>query len=500
MRDSPVDREWCEALSARLAALAMIVVAASLAYGCSTTKPSATTLSREELMDPSTCGKCHEDHFRDWSGSMHAYAAEDPIFLAMNKKLQRQTGGALGNFCIRCHAPMAVRDGKSNDGLNLADLPAPYRGVTCFFCHTTASVGELHNNGLIPGDATTMRGPFDDAVKNDAHQSTKSVLHDGRELDSPTMCGSCHDIDLPDGVHVERTFAEWKQSLFATETGQTCGSCHMQPSAGLRPIANTPGVFARSYHSHAFAGVDRALTSFPNKDDQKAGIQELLDASIQASLCVSTRDTSSQARVVLDNVFAGHTFPSGSSADRRVWVELVAMKAGQMVYESGVVPDGTAVRDGQGDKDLWLLRDVPLVGKGQETDLFGLASCYESRTLPFPVTANPKDPRYYQRNIVRDFPVDGSFFPLADTVTIRIRILPVGLEVLDGLIATGDLDPALRSAQETMQVGPTVTWKPGVGKPFTEPGTGTTYECVTETNQNYRANKFPPPIVNTCQP
>ena len=51
---------------------------------------------------------------------MHAYAAEDPVFLAMNQRLQRETGGALGDFCVRCHAPMAVREGATRDGLDLA--------------------------------------------------------------------------------------------------------------------------------------------------------------------------------------------------------------------------------------------------------------------------------------------------------------------------------------------------------------------------------------------
>ena len=40
---------------------------------------------------------------------MHAYAAEDPVFLAMNARGQRETKGALGDFCVKCHAPMAVQ-------------------------------------------------------------------------------------------------------------------------------------------------------------------------------------------------------------------------------------------------------------------------------------------------------------------------------------------------------------------------------------------------------
>lgn len=54
---------------------------------------------------------------------MHAYAAEDPVFVAMNQRMQRETNGAAGTLCVQCHAPMAVRLGKTKDGLNLAELP-----------------------------------------------------------------------------------------------------------------------------------------------------------------------------------------------------------------------------------------------------------------------------------------------------------------------------------------------------------------------------------------
>jgi hypothetical protein len=498
-----MDREWSPSMRARglVGGVGLVATLAAGFSGCKHhTEDAAPTFTRDALLDPTTCGNCHQDHFKDWSGSMHAYAGEDPVFLAMNRRLQRETGGQLGDLCVRCHAPMAVREGLTKDGLNLASLAPKYRGVTCFFCHTADAVGDLHNNGLRSAADTVMRGGFDDPVPNAAHHAMRAKTHDQTQLESSDTCGSCHDIVTPGGAHIERTYEEWKESLFAKETGLTCGSCHMAPIPGLRPVANVPGVFARQAHTHTFAGVDRALTDWPNTDAQKKEIQDLLDASIQSAVCVSTLGSSAQIRVVLDNVFAGHTFPSGATADRRVWVELIAKKAGAVVYQSGVVDDGTAVLNGAQDPDLWLLRDVVFDRDHKPTDLFGLAACYESHTLPFPVTANPADPRFYQRNIVRDFHADGSYVPLPDTVTMRLRITPVGFDVLDGLISSGDLDPAVRRKMEVMQVGPTVTWTPGIGQPFIEPSTRASYECVTATNQNYRADKFPPPVSNTCGP
>ena len=73
-------------------------------------------------MNPKNCATCHADHFKQWSGSMHAYASDDPVFVAMNARAQRESKGAVGSFCVGCHAPLAVRTGATTDGLNLATL------------------------------------------------------------------------------------------------------------------------------------------------------------------------------------------------------------------------------------------------------------------------------------------------------------------------------------------------------------------------------------------
>src|ERR1043165_7437703 len=92
-------------------------------------------LSVEELQNPETCKDCHQKHYDQWSGSMHAYASEDPVFVAMNKRGQRETNNELGDFCIKCHAPMAVNLGVAT-GTNFdpAALTPATKGITCYFC------------------------------------------------------------------------------------------------------------------------------------------------------------------------------------------------------------------------------------------------------------------------------------------------------------------------------------------------------------------------------
>src|SRR5688572_24413304 len=113
-----------------------------LTWGCSQPQPG---LTREQLMDPNQCKGCHPTHHAEWSSSMHAYAADDPVFVAMNKRGQRETGNELGSFCVNCHAPLAVATGATTDGLNLDSIPSHLKGVTCFFCHSAETVDGTHN-------------------------------------------------------------------------------------------------------------------------------------------------------------------------------------------------------------------------------------------------------------------------------------------------------------------------------------------------------------------
>src|SRR4051794_6124131 len=121
-------------------------------------------LTRQQLRDPETCKGCHPIHYREWASSIHAYSAVDPVFIAMNKRGQRETRGELGDFCVKCHAPMAVFDQLTTDGLNLDALADKQRGVSCYFCHNVASVEGDHDAMLRLANDTTMRAAIVDPI------------------------------------------------------------------------------------------------------------------------------------------------------------------------------------------------------------------------------------------------------------------------------------------------------------------------------------------------
>lgn len=412
-------------------ALACAIVAAS----CRSGAEQEITLTGQALMDPNNCLPCHDAQFREWSSSMHAYAAEDPVFLAMNQRMLRETNGEAGSFCVNCHAPMAVRLGLTTDGSNLADLPTYSRGVTCYFCHTVDAVEGTHNNPLRLADDGVMRGGIRDPIKAMPHKGAYSPLHDREAPESSSLCGACHDVVSPHGSHIERTFAEWKSSLYSQPGQLSCSKCHMDGRDGQ--AAQLAGAPTRKVHDHSMPAVDIALTPFFGAAEQRAAVQRLLDQSIITKLCVKQTPLGISADVTLDNAFAGHAFPSGAAQDRRVWVELQAFKDGARIYASGLVEDRKAASKHQ-DPDYWLLRDTMFTPDGRETHMFWEAASVTSERLPAAVTADPLDPRFIH-SVTRSYQLPEA----PDRVTMRVRMRPLDFDLLDDLVSSGDLDPQI---------------------------------------------------------
>lgn len=427
------------AAPARSAALKSCLGALLLVVGCG--DEAETTFPRAELLRPETCQACHSEHYREWSGSMHAYAADDPVFLAMNARGQRETRGALGDFCVKCHAPLALQEGATVDGLNLPEVPQQLKGVTCYFCHQVEEVDGAHNNPLRLANDTTLRGELSDAMRNGVHRSRYSALHDRTQAESSALCGACHDVTNAAGVELERTFAEWQDSLFGGDVpGQqlTCGQCHMTGRQGQ--AAQIDGARQRRVHEHTFAGVDVALTPWPELEAQRAAIARDLDPAILTELCVSPDLGGVRLDVTLDNFLVGHDWPSGAAQDRRAWVEIVAYRAGEIIYQSGLLAEGQPVTQ-HDDPDLFLLRDRIFDADDKEVHQFWDARRVESKLLAPVATNDPSQPGYYHASTsIYRIPNQ-----LPDRITLRLLLRPVGLEVLDDLIASGDLAAQVRA-------------------------------------------------------
>ncbi len=434
----------------------------------------------EKLEDPNTCKTCHPKHYDQWSGSMHAYASEDPVFVAMNARGQREA--QLGTFCVNCHAPMAVKLGLT-DGTNFdpATLPAEAKGITCYFCHNVDSVKDDHNNGLVLAMDQTMRGGAANAAETPAHDS----LYDKNLMQSSTnksaMCGSCHDIVTPAGVHIERSFAEWKTTIFAATGGNglTCSACHMIASTGVIAEGAGLSVGSRDYgfHDHNLAAIDQAVITFPNLDGQAAAIKDILDPALTivgsrpvaggngpGGICVNPDGT---LQVRMDTIGTGHNFPTGASQDRRSWLEVVAYDtANNVVFSSGVVGDNQDPEDladpylecsdtsGTKCTGFW---DRIAKADGSRADFFWEVATTTNQFLKPAITVDP-NATGYDHSTTAIWNLAGVTSQI-DRITARVRTRPFNYRVLQSLVTSGDLDAKYATSLTTLDaVGATKSW------------------------------------------
>ncbi len=439
----------------RLLVLILVLVLGCALNACGDPGARHTpSLTREELLDPRTCQACHPGHYEEWSGSMHAYAAEDPVFLAMNARGQAETDGQLGSFCVNCHAPLAVREGLTEDGLDLADLPEAMRGVTCYFCHNTAAVEGTHNNPLLLASDRTMRGPFHDAAENTAHASTYAPHLDAARPEASALCGACHDVTLPEQlvgaeVELERTFAEWQTSLFAAphdQGGVGCSGCHMPKSPRRDRAAESAGAPARRSARHDFEGIDRALTPFPQRERQKILIERLVASSLLAEICVAETGA---IEVTLENAGAGHHWPSGASHNRQAWLEVRAFADGRAepVFESPPPTEEAGLP--------LVLRDHAVDAEGKPAHMFwDIAQVALSNTLPSAKTRDARDPDFHRERRIFLLNEQPSSLEAIARVTLTVKLRPVALDVLDDLVESGHLDREIADAVPVIELLP----------------------------------------------
>ncbi len=338
------------------------------------------------------CGSCHEEHMADWEGSMHAYATVDPVFRAMVVKGMMETQGKLDQFCIQCHAPMASKAGltpienmDTPDAKMKLDMEHPLvgHGVVCVTCHTADSVQATLNAEFTVQD-NFIAGPTGSAAANEAHPTQKSEV-----LSSATLCGACHNVVNPKGALLENTFSEWYAGEFNDGVGEDkdCVDCHMPVVTGEIVAGKEAQI-----HRHTFVGVDLALVDdFPDKERQRRLVEELLRSAGRLTVTrAEDLDGHMVIRAAVTNINNGHALPSGSTADRQVWVHLTAKNEdGEVLFETGMLDANGDLMDRvtghsltpDGDPDLLLLGSLIFSPDGEHVTFPWQAQTQEDALL-----------------------------------------------------------------------------------------------------------------------
>ena len=337
---------------------------------------------------------------------MHAFAQHSPVVDAFNRFVMRGSGGAVGSFCIRCHTPIGISAGEGPLRPNADRATVAMDSVSCTVCHSQHTRSGQASGEIpvpVPGSPEpTIYGPYvgyDEAGPSDASARLIKAPHVARRSEFMTtgrFCGACHDVIFPNGVRLEEAFAEWKNSRYA-RAGVTCQACHMSPVPG-KPIPRSdwtktpivdedlfPDAPPRYRTSHKFTGPDYSLVPDFAKADLKLDDGEFRDLEAQleqdrrtllqnaATLAVRHPETVAPdgrlaVTVEITNSGTGHNLPTGLTAERQVWVEVVVRDArGRELYTSGDLDESGDLRD-------WMSEEVAKGAVPLDRDLLNLQS------------------------------------------------------------------------------------------------------------------------------
>lgn len=383
-----------------------------------------------DLQVSDQCASCHSANAEDerafrpyssWSGSMMANATRDPLFWAALDIANKDAPGS-GDFCLRCHTPRGWLEGRvvkpgfnplpgtpeqgANGCLLLGqydspdDLNSDFGGLSCHFCHRMVPTGPFGEPGYTenaniwvddaPCDPENgqfepcRRGPYDytDGAGEPPHPWAYSDYHVQSE-----MCGTCHNVTSPDtgsgalktlkladgtdtGIPfpIERTFAEWQRSDYATQPDTQCQNCHMPQSDDPDASAcSFGGNRAGNLAVHEFVGGNTWIPGII-KGEYAAGIaqnggpdraasyeqtiqwaRELLGTAAEVETTLQSYTPpggsagSMAVRVKVTN-HSGHKLPSGYGEGRRMWLNLrVTDAVGATVFESAAYDAASGV-------------------------------------------------------------------------------------------------------------------------------------------------------------
>ncbi len=309
----------------------------------------------DKFESPDICSGCHADIYAQWKGSMHSNAFIDPVFSALWKLGAQETQGFTTNLCGGCHSAIGV---VSSDILfkdsEFHTSPIAKEGVQCDLCHTIKDTVfletptyEPQNASIILAPGKVKRGPYKDSV-SPHHETSYSELHTRSQF-----CANCHQVFHPvNNFHIERTYDEWKYSIYAQNDIQ-CQDCHMMPIEKAIETAKTlkrpqnpgqpcmMGPKRDNMFTHEFVGANFTVTSLLGSKKHSAIAEKRLKSAAELEVIAPhTVSPGSLANITVKvtNVGAGHNLPTSLTEVRQMWLDVSVIDAdGKELFRSGAL-------------------------------------------------------------------------------------------------------------------------------------------------------------------
>ncbi len=272
----------------------------------------------KDFKKPTRCRTCHKGIYQEWQQSLmsqsftHHWDDVEYFKLALPHALKLDKVAGVKGGCVACHSPLAFLTGDIPPKSPAAGTRAN-EGVSCEICHsiTGSTEKEPFNFSYVIEPGKVKFGP-----RGDGRSSFHGVKY-SEFIRSSELCATCHDEQSPYGAWVKETYREWKAGPYANE-GTRCQDCHMYRAPGKSAIGGKPRA---DIAHHAFHGAH-----FPNK------LAGAVDIALYANVNQITPGSSMKVRAELFNGKVGHSIPSGSSEERMLWLEMVAIDAKGKTY------------------------------------------------------------------------------------------------------------------------------------------------------------------------
>ena len=243
--------------------------------------PHAEVLSKEAYPSASQCAVCHQQIYKEWASSNHAYASISPMFHKFENAVNVLTQGTMGSFCVRCHQQVGTQRGEPRHLPLWERSRVSSEGITCITCHRVQEEygrvnGERHlTSGNIhqPIYGSLKGSQFDKIIKNkdeyklavketDRGAKIHAKVKRFAQISKSEFCVSCHQVKVNLGIKLEVVWEQYRDSP-AAKAGVTCQDCHMGKVPGVAagyataPVAVVDGKEispGRKHSNHAFYG------------------------------------------------------------------------------------------------------------------------------------------------------------------------------------------------------------------------------------------------------
>lgn len=238
-----------------------------------------------------TCGPCHLETAAQFRASSMYRSSAGSNFQVFFRVAQRDLGSKNAEACLDCHR--GTRQPLS-----------PHEGISCQTCHFVEAIAESADGQSHFVYGSTVTGP--QSARDPKHAYEPKTF-----FENSNICAPCHKAPhRPGGLRLSTTFESWSETRMA-QTGIGCLDCHMEDG------------------SHTFIG---------GNNDLWAG--EALDLRLVRS--------SDRMNLHVENVSAGHDFPSDATDFRELEVRARWMAGEQIVREETLAHFGACQLDERG--------------------------------------------------------------------------------------------------------------------------------------------------------